>query len=114
LFYVLGEEIQLIVPPNAAAILRMQAAGWTDIEPSTTSPLDGSLMRAIFAHEEAEGRYGGIAGLLAEREVSFRDPEVQQILDQCRERKWSEKRKKKSAREKRGLEETEQGENREQ
>jgi hypothetical protein len=90
LFYVLGEEIQLIVPPNAAAILRMQAAGWTDIEPPTTSPLDGSVMRAVFAHEEAEGRYGGIAGLLAEREVSFRDPEVQQILDQCRERRWSD------------------------
>ena len=86
-FYVLGEEIQLIVPPNAGATLRMRAAGWTDVEPATTSPVDGSVMRAIFAHEEAEGRYGGVAGLLAEREVSFRDPAVQQILDQSRQKR---------------------------
>ena len=66
---------------------RMRAAGWTDVEPATTSPVDGSVMRAIFAHEEAEGRYGGVAGLLAEREVRFRDPAVQQILDQSRQKR---------------------------
>jgi hypothetical protein len=83
-FYVLGEERRIMVPPDAGRELRVLAEALAPGDPEVTAALDGSLGLAVLAHERAEAAHGGVAGLLAEREAAWRDPAVLRVLDRIR------------------------------
>ena len=83
-FYVAEEHVQINLPDNVGALLRARAEGLPLDAPTEPSRIDGTLAMACLRHEEAERDYGGVAGLLGERNALLGDPDALSIFERIR------------------------------
>lgn len=83
-FFVLREEVRIVVPSDAGMRIRMSSEDTPTGTSTAPAPVDGALLIAAVAHEEAEAAHGGISGLIAERQATSRDAEALRILDLVR------------------------------
>lgn len=81
-FFVLREDVRIVVPSDAGMRIRMSSENIASSSPS--EPVDRTLLIAAVAHEEAEATHGGISGLIAERQAVSQDAEALRILDLVR------------------------------